>query len=317
MKRIYLDQNIWLDIQLERNNASLKGILKKIDREKIEIIYSPANCEEICNSYCSSNAGENISEEEKDLRLNILSKVTRNREIIPYRNSFKIIHSFNRMGGPYIVLEHPADCFKRVYDNYESNTVAESSQQVSLDRASEISQDVKSKLGNIDIINILETDPSASNLLLDKLATKLIHSAAINQLIKSGVKIQPCTPLVEMIINQKIQTIRASQSAYFFSKAEKILKNRNKSNILFEGFNVSESVIDAVMLTMIELGYASREVSMSSLHDNTHSIYGSYCDYFVSRDKRLLKKLTATYKYLGIGTKIINAKNEDWQSYLS
>lgn len=56
---------------------------------------------------------------------------------------------------------------------------------------------------------------------------------------------------------------------------------------------------------------------MSSLHDNTHSIYGSYCDYFVSRDKRLLKKLTATYKYLGIGTKIINAKNEDWQSYLS
>ncbi|HDU3862794.1 MULTISPECIES: hypothetical protein [unclassified Klebsiella] len=317
MKRIYLDQNIWFDIRFERFDTSLESVLKKIDRDRVEIIYSPAHCEEICNSYCSPNISNHITTEEKDLRISILSKVTRNREIVPYSNDFKIMHSFCGREGPYVVLEHPTACFKRVYDNYESNEVAESSQQHSVDKADEVEQDLKSKLGHANIINVLETDPSAKALLLQNLTSKLIHRAAINQLIKSNIKIQPCTAQVKKIIDEKAHEIRYMQSAYFINKAEKILNNRNKTKFSSEGFDISEAVVDAVILTMIELGYASSEVSMSSLHDNTHSIYGVYCDYFVSRDQKLLKKLIPAYEYLGINTKIINAKYEDWQTYLS
>lgn len=317
MKRIYLDQNIWFDIWDERNSTSLAIVLEKIDRKKVEIVYSPANCEEICNSFCSPNNLERISNEEKDIRLSILSKVARNREIIPYSNDFKITHTFSGREGPFIALEHPADCFKRVHDNYESNKVAESAQQYSLDKASEIDQDVKSKLGNANISSILEKDPVAFTLLLETLTTKLIHNAALNQLIKAKIQIQPCTAEVKKLIDIKIHEIRSKQSTYFSEKAEKLLINRKVNNIISEGFGVTESVVDAVMLTMIELGYASSEVSMSSLHDNTHSIYGVYCDYFVSRDKKLLKKIIPTYEYLGVKTKIINANNEDWLSYLN
>ncbi len=317
MKRIYLDQNIWLDIQLNRFGTSLEGVLNKINRNKCEIIYSPAHCEEICNSYCSTNITNRIELEEKDQRLSILSKVTRNREIIPYPDNFNLIHSFCGKEGPSIALEHPSDCFKRVHDNYESNNVAESAQQHSIDKAGEVIQEVKSKLGYANIVDVLETDPSAIALLLKILKDKLIHNSAIKQLIRAGIKIQPCTALVKEIIDKKIADIYSTQNSYFINKAERILSERKTKNIITEGFSISEAVIDAVMLTMIELGYASKEVSMSSLHDNTHSIYGAYCDYFVSRDKKLLKKLTPTYEYLGIKTKIIDANHDDWQKYLN
>lgn len=317
MKRIYLDQNIWFDINFERFDTSLESVLKKIDRNKVEIIYSPAHCEEICNSYCSPNISDHISIEERDIRIKLLSKVTRNREIVPYPNNFKIIHSFCGREGPYIVLEHPTVCFKRVFDNYESNKVGESAQQHYVDKAKDVDQDIKSKLGHANIITVLETDSSANTLLLQNLTTKLIHSAAINQLIKSNIKIQPCTAQVKKVIDDKIHAIRSMHGDYYLNKAGKILNNRDEINFPSEGFDICEAVIDAVMLTMIELGYASSEASMSSLHDNTHAIYGVYCDYFVSRDQKLLKKLIPAYKYLGIKTKIINAKYEDWQTYLS
>ncbi|WP_455853903.1 hypothetical protein [Pantoea endophytica] len=317
MKRIYLDQNIWLDIQFGRFDTNLESILKKIDRKKVEVVFSPAHCEEICNASYSPNIKSLITSEERDFRLDILSKVTRNREIIPYSNDFNVVHSFSGKEGPYIVLEHPSSCFKRVYNNYESNKIAESAQQSSLDKAGEIGGDAKSKLGNVNILNLLESDITAKDLLLKKMTSKLIHNAALNQLIKAGVKIQPCTDRVKSIIDDKINLIRNAQSDYFFSKAEKIVNGNNRKSFASEGFSISEAVIDAVILSMIELGYASKEVTMSSLHDNTHAIYGSYCDIFVSRDQKLLKKIIPTYEYLGIKTKVINAKNEDWQLYLS
>ena len=80
MKRVYLDQNIWLDIQLKRFNCSLEGVLRNINRSKVEVVYSPANIEEICNSYCSPNIENKISIEERDFRLDMLSQVTQDRD---------------------------------------------------------------------------------------------------------------------------------------------------------------------------------------------------------------------------------------------
>lgn len=44
---------------------------------------------------------------------------------------------------------------------------------------------------------------------------------------------------------------------------------------------------------------------ISGIYDTTHSIYGTYCDYFVSSDDRLRKRISAIYYYLGVPTKVI------------
>ena len=44
---------------------------------------------------------------------------------------------------------------------------------------------------------------------------------------------------------------------------------------------------------------------VSGIYDTTHSIYGTYCNYFVSSDDRLRKRISAIYYYLGVPTKVI------------
>lgn len=45
---------------------------------------------------------------------------------------------------------------------------------------------------------------------------------------------------------------------------------------------------------------------ISGIYDTTHSIYGTYCNYFVSNDNRLRKRVSAIYYYLGVTTKVIS-----------
>ncbi|MDK9420322.1 hypothetical protein PO857_001108 [Pectobacterium carotovorum] len=317
MKKIYFDQNIWLDIQLKRNNKSLEGLLKKINRDKVEIIYSPANIEEICNSYCSPNIKHKISIEEKDFLLDMLSQVTRNREIIPYSSNYEVLHSFCLNEGPFIVLEHPRKCFNRVYDYYDSNKFAESAQKNSIDKSREVDEQVKSKLGRENFLEVLEKNPDAKKLFIEKLTTKLTHKAAIDYLIKSNVKLHPWTNDVQRLAEAEISNLRRNHGQEFINLAKGIVNKKDTIDIITKGFGVCEAAFDALMLTMIEFGYASEKVPMSSLHDNSHAIYGAYCDYFVSRDPGLIKKLTSTYEFFGIRTKIINGEKEDWQNYLN
>ncbi|MDI3360566.1 hypothetical protein QQF21_21635 [Lelliottia sp. V89_10] len=317
MKKIYLDQNIWLDIQLNRFDNSLKNVLDKIDRNKVEIIYSPANIEEICNSYCSPNISKKISTEEKDSFLDMLAQISQQTEIVPYANNFNILHSFNIKDGPFIISEHPEECFRRVYQNYDSNEFAESAQKHSIDKSRAVDEQTKGKLGHESFVTILEKNAAAKKLFINLLSTKLIHKAAIDYLIQNNVKLQPWNSHVQRLADKCISDLRLNHSQQFINMANEIIEKRNTIDITTRGFGVCEAAFDALMLTMIEFGYASEKVPMSSLHDNSHSIYGAYCDYFISRDPRLIKKLTSAYEFFGIKTKIINGDKEDWHIYLN
>ncbi len=44
----------------------------------------------------------------------------------------------------------------------------------------------------------------------------------------------------------------------------------------------------------------------SGVYDTEHAIYASYCDYFVTDDKRLSKRLNAIYYYLGLKTECMS-----------
>lgn len=316
MERIYLDQNIWLDIQLERYGKSLERVLGRINRNNVEIIYSPANIEEICNSYCSPNVSRKISVEEKDVFLDMLKKVTAEKEILPYSNSLEVLHSYNINDGPFIVLEDPEHCFNRVYQNYDSNTLAEIAQKYSTELSRNVDASVKGKLGRESFVSILERNSSANDLFLNLLSNKLIHKAAIDYLIKNNIKLHPWTNRVQNIVNESIRELRHNHDQKFMRMAQDIIETRHTVNITTRGFGICEAAIDAIMLTMIEFGYSSEKTPMSSLHDNSHAIYGAYSDYFISRDPRLMKKLASAYDFFGIQTKIIDGETEDWLIYL-
>lgn len=317
MKIIYLDQNIWLDILLKRTEPYLSDIENKIDRKKVGIVYSPANCEEICNSYRSLNIEKHITYEEKEARIDLLSKLSRNTSILPYCKGFDVKKSPFGFYGPHIVSEHPSACFKRVNDNYSSNEGAEDAQKQSLDTGGNVSTQEKSKLGNINPVDILINTENGKNKLLKNIESKLIHKTAINQLISEGHEVQPFTGAVRGLLDLKALSLRTLKGDYFLNKAIKIMASNNIFNLISKKFDDTEAVIDAVMLTLIELGYASEKNPMSSLHDNTHAIYGSFCDYFVTRDNKLIKKLKPTYDLLRVETKIINANEENWLNILS
>ena len=44
----------------------------------------------------------------------------------------------------------------------------------------------------------------------------------------------------------------------------------------------------------------------SGVYDTAHSIYATYCDFFISEDKRLRNRLNAIYYYLGLDTRCIS-----------
>ena len=73
-------------------------------------------------------------------------------------------------------------------------------------------------------------------------------------------------------------------------------------------------MIDMVLRSLIYSGYNIDSISKSTsnLHDHTHGIYGSYCDIFITRDRRLSMRMEAAYKYIGASTQVIYVKDESW-----
>lgn len=69
-----------------------------------------------------------------------------------------------------------------------------------------------------------------------------------------------------------------------------------------------ETIFEYLHALLNKYGYnADKNVQTvtSGVYDIAHSIYGTYCDYFVSNDTRLRKRISAIYYYLGVPTKVI------------
>lgn len=86
-------------------------------------------------------------------------------------------------------------------------------------------------------------------------------------------------------------------------------------------FSLVESMVDLVLRELNRFGYKLEKMKKveSSLHDHTHVIYATACDYFVCRDKRLLDKAKAkaTYKYLGVNIQVVDGNESEWWKKLS
>lgn len=98
---------------------------------------------------------------------------------------------------------------------------------------------------------------------------------------------------------------------------------RQICNICYDGFKLKkncysklkdnylllECVIEFLHNILGKCGYNrdnKERTSISGIHDVQHSIYATYCDYFISEDKAFSKRTNAIYSYLGIESKVIN-----------
>lgn len=76
-------------------------------------------------------------------------------------------------------------------------------------------------------------------------------------------------------------------------------------------FSVLEQYINLAANLLEKIGYyrEARDKSRARLHDVSHIIYASYCDTFVTADRKLAKKAQAIYSLLGICTEVLL----DWE----
>lgn len=90
-------------------------------------------------------------------------------------------------------------------------------------------------------------------------------------------------------------------------KGFELCKDCFKNNI--PNFHLLECVIEYLHKVLNKCGYhRDKEIrkTISGIHDVTHSIYATYCNYFVTLDTNFMKRVEAIYYYLGLETTLLS-----------
>lgn len=73
-------------------------------------------------------------------------------------------------------------------------------------------------------------------------------------------------------------------------------------------FSLLECVMEYLHCALGRCGYhRDKELgkAISGIHDVTHSIYATYCNYFVTLDNNFRERTDAIYFYLGLNTELL------------
>lgn len=315
MKRIYLDYQLIID---NVDGRDYGFDLLKIDQEKFEIVYSPAHIEEIANGNLNKKLKGNL-----DNYLSFLSNITSNKEIIyGYANTYSVITNFfNKSCGLLIVNEEPEYCYDRVIKYIHKNEISKQGQSEVFSRSNSLFEGLKGKalskkktqINHSDILSFLNLD-SSKRKLLEKVVDTFIVSVAQDYLISNGIPINNIGNndffyIINPIVYE-FSKFRPIFDEFFY----KIISGSKIYSEIRKNFPWVENFVDNVMKILLEEGFYSEdsEKVVSNIHDTTHCIYASYCDYFITRDKRLYKKVEVIYQFLGIPTKVIYADHDNY-----
>lgn len=311
MRKVYLDYNIFLDFFEKRE--SVPQVIEKLSKESnFTLVYSPAHCEEIANGV---KLGQ-VTDEDANQRLEALSSITDCTSILPYYSErFQVVERLFD-NGPIIAKEHPILCYKRVKENLASNLIPEKNQKEIIENS-----DVDSETSQKERANINSSEPIAALLkpnkdrVINGFIDLKIYSDTVHGLIKNGFSMHPYSKEKDELI--KDVALKTKTYFYYLYKnyADDLLKYPDLCfTKIRDNFSNTESMIDMVLRSLIYSGYNIDSISKSTsnLHDHTHGIYGSYCDIFITRDRRLSMRLEAAYKYIGASTQVIYVKDESW-----
>jgi len=317
METIYLDHQVLVDFY---DNRIDKKDLLDIDKNRFKVFYSPAHCEEICNGFVKGA----YLKEDTDRRLELLYKITDGNEVLPYYSPrFKIQSSPYGRGGILLVTEKPHTCFDRVIKNISSNPQAEDTQKTVLEDSQDKFEGLSEKQRADEINRIKKLDPVKDILkskdVLNKMKSEFVEllsqSHALINMHNRGIAIQPFTEKIKRIMSRDAGFLHYHLKDEYDSFADRVLVNPKKYfPIIAKRHATIETLIDVVMRNLAREYYYGDAVKKfsSSLHDHSHAIYGSYFDYFVTRDDNFRKRVSAAYEFLGIKTQVINAKDTNW-----
>lgn len=111
---------------------------------------------------------------------------------------------------------------------------------------------------------------------------------------------------------QELQYVYGTRNALKLTPLKKLAPFEIKKGCFEEISNqyaLMEVIFEFLHSTLNKCGYnrdKKDSTVISGIYDTTHSIYGTYCNYFVSSDDRLKKRISAIYYYLGVPTKVIS-----------
>ncbi len=273
MKKLYLDHNIIIELTSE--NISRDDLLIN---DEFGIFYSPAHIEEIAVSEKRDNIEKNIIE--KDLE--IISKLTLNKELLPNHGEKEDCND-----GIYIKSEHPQKCYQRVVDQYQVNDEAEDLNEAVLSISKEN--------------NFFGNEPSKiNNTTPEQILRKILDEVHI-------------THKERFIFNYNNHIIFINQE--YNINLEPFKELYFKFNDFRDNFFKILIIIEMLANLLEAHGYYYEkpnhkkqplvEKARSRMHEVTHMIYASYCNRFITGDKKIFYKTKAIYSYLDIRTEVL------------
>ncbi len=284
-KKIYLDYNIVsyiVDPIEEGVERIFPDNIAEFISKNSDVVYSPAHMEELCVPYLSGSRGlEDVSD-----KLLKISNLTEDLSIGPgFRRGMRVV---SRMGpfGAHFHHESTLVCFERVYLHRGLNKSAEKGQEDFSNRAADT--DVSSVVvNNVDPMSLFGND-GAAQAVMSEYKEILEAGSVVN--VKFNIA---CAEF----INEEIRRTLAEGP-----------ESPRESFPLIANFHAAVmAMIEAAMkfLTISRFYPEPVAKSRSDMHDITHAIYGAYCDYFVTNDRRFFRKCVAVFEYLGVPCRVM------------
>lgn len=205
-------------------------------------------------------------QEEANQKLKFISELTSNMELLPFER-----HDVRVLEKRGVVLcdELPSACYERVIAHYSNNDYAEAVE--------------KSVIEYAEHKNTFNNDPN------------IVNNISHQDVLKNYRELV-CSRINNAMLKHYQELINFEDTL-------------NKGfDIFLEDFKLVECSINMTMNILEEIRYRPETVqkSRSRLHDVTHTIYGAYCEEFITNDKKLFNKAKATYSFLGIPTNVIS-----------
>ena len=272
--KVYLDYNIY--------DRFVKGIIKDeiLKSDNVKIYLSVAHAEEYYKAL--SNNKDNKNKEVLENIYNEMISLTPSGVLNPSKT--RIINKNEKF----------KKCIERVKENDTRDIVNKHGTDLNRIQKDSIESYMK---GNRNVMNY-------SNLSYD-------------EIWKQSEIVEGLNSFNEYIEQYKKVTFLQIATLYDFSRARKMC------NINYDGFKMKkncygqlennyallECVIEFLHNLLSGCGYnrdKKTRTSISGIHDIQHSIFATYCDYFISEDVTFSKRAKAVYNFLGVKTQIIS-----------
>lgn len=269
-KRVYLDYNIY--DKNSKNEVEIEG-------DNADFLYSVAHVEEYFKAYinCRNENKEQLYKTKETItgisKRGVILNPSDTR-IIAKRESFDM-------------------CFERI-KKYDTTEIVEKNSVAIFESNRENVEEAQKEHPECKYI---------SNISYDEIWSENIIENEISKFPEFYEKYSKVIKLcLLMTYGGESFEIKRGNLPETFVLEKNCLKNNND-------FAITEMLVEFLNNVLCKCGYnkdKNQRTTLSGIHDVSHMIYATYCEYFVTNDERLRKRANAIYYYLGKNVKVMN-----------